>query len=64
VIASLLMPAAALLAVACVLLFDLSPHAFVTFGDAFSEPLGLAAWWVACLVPASAYAVMCLRNAE
>jgi hypothetical protein len=64
VIASLFMPAAALFAVVWALLFDISPHAFVTFGDLFNEPLGLLAWWVACLVPASAYAVMCFRNAE
>ena len=63
-IASLFMPAAALFAVVWAMLFDVSPHAFVTFGDLFNEPLGLVAWWVACLVPASAYAVMCFRNAE
>lgn len=64
VIATLFMPAAALLAALCVTLFNVSPHALVTFGDTFNEPLGLVAWWFVFLLPASAYAVTCVRNAD
>jgi len=64
VIATLFMPAAALLAALCVTLFDVSPHAFVTFGDTFNEPIGLVAWWFAVLVPASVYAALCVRSAD
>jgi hypothetical protein len=64
VVATLFMPAAALLAALCVALFDVSPHAFVTFGDTFNEPLGLVAWWFVLLIPASAYAAVCVRNAD
>ena len=56
------MPAAALLGAVCVVLFDVSPHAFVTFGGTFNEPLGLVAWWTAMLLPAFTYAVLCLRD--
>ena len=63
-VATLFMPAAALLAALCVALFDVSPHALVTFGDTFNEPLGLVAWWFVSLIPASAYAAVCVRNAD
>jgi len=56
------MPAVALLAAVGVVLFDLSPHAVVTFGDTFNEPVGLLAWWTALLPAALAYAVFCLRD--
>jgi hypothetical protein len=45
-----------------VVLFDVSPHAFVTFGGIFNTPLGLTAWWAALLPPAWLYAVLCLRD--
>jgi hypothetical protein len=57
------MPAVALLAAVGVVVFDVSPHAVVTFGDTFNEPVGLMAWWTALLPPAFAYAVLCLRDA-
>ena len=64
VIATLFMPAAALLAAVYVTLSGVSPHAFVTFGDTFNEPIGLVAWWFAVLVPASVYAALCVRSAD
>ena len=62
VVATLFMPAAALLGALCVVLFDVSPHAFVTFGGTFNAPLGLMAWWAALLPPAWLYAILCLRD--
>jgi hypothetical protein len=56
------MPVVALLAAACVVVFGVSPHAVVTFGDTFSEPVGLLAWWAGLLPPACAYAVFCLHH--
>jgi hypothetical protein len=56
------MPVVALLAAVCVVAFGISPHAVVTFGDTFNEPVGLLAWWTAFLPPAFAYAVLCLRD--
>lgn len=62
VVATLAMPALGLLAAVCIVLFDVSPHALVTFGGTFNEAVGLLAWWTALLPPAWAYAVFCLRN--
>jgi hypothetical protein len=62
VVATLFMPAAALLAAVCIIFFDASPHAIVTFGGTFSEPVGLLAWWAALLPPAWLYAVLCLHD--
>lgn len=62
VVATLAMPALALLAAACIVLFDVSPHALVTFGGTFNEPVGLLAWWTALLPPAWAYALYCLHS--
>ena len=56
------MPVVALLAAICVLVFDLSPHAVVTFGGTFNEPIGLLAWWAALLPPSWAYALFCLHT--
>lgn len=62
VLATLFMPAVALLAAVCSVLFDVSPHTIVTFGGNFNEPLGLLAWWAALLPGAWTYAVLCLRS--
>jgi hypothetical protein len=51
----LFLPLGALLALLCYLIFDVSLHAFVTFGDRLSEPFGLVAWWVIAWLLARAY---------
>jgi len=56
------LPAGALLAGFCDLVFGISPHAFVTFGGIFNEPIGVLAWWAAAFFPAAAYAALCLRD--
>jgi hypothetical protein len=56
------LPVGLLLALACVLLLGLSPHAVLSFGGAMSEPLGAIAWWLGSLVPAGVYSVWCLRG--
>ncbi len=56
IVATLLcVPLWALTALACNLLFDLPPHAFVTFGDRLNEPAGALAWWALAWLPASIY---------
>jgi hypothetical protein len=62
VLATLFMPVVALLAAVCVLVFNLSPHAVITFGGTFNEPIGLLAWWAALLPPSWAYALFCLHS--
>jgi len=52
----------AVLATLCVVIFGMSPHAVVTFGGAFSEPVGLLAWWATLLPPSLAYALFCLHS--
>jgi hypothetical protein len=58
-----LLPVGGLLALVSLLAFDISLHAFVTFGDRLSAPVGLVAWWVLVLIPASVYAVI-MRHEE
>jgi hypothetical protein len=53
--------AGALLAVASYVLFGVSLHAFVTFGDSFGVFAGLLAWWVVGFVPAYVYAAVLLH---
>ena len=52
------LPAGVLVGAACYLAFGISPHAFVTFGGTFSGPVGMAAWWLLGLLPASVYAIL------
>jgi len=56
------MPAVAVVAALCVVVFGLSPHTIVTFGGTFNEPVGLFAWWAALLPPSLAYALFCLHQ--
>ena len=51
-----------MLAALCAVVFGLSPHSVVTFGDVFNEPVGLLAWWATLLPPSLAYAVFCLHQ--
>jgi hypothetical protein len=62
VLATIFMPAVAVLAALCAVVFGISPHAIVTFGGTFGEPLGLLVWWAALLPPSLAYAVFCLHQ--
>ena len=48
-------PLGALADVLCYLVFDLSLHALITFGDRLSGPLGLLAWWALAWLPAVIY---------
>ena len=62
VVATLLcLPVGALAAGFVFLVFGVPLHAFVSFGGAFSEPVGLIVWWAIGLVPALVYAVICSR---
>ena len=51
-------PVGGLLGAASWLAFDVSPHAFLTFDDTFSSPVGLMVWWLVLLLPASIYAII------
>jgi hypothetical protein len=57
-----LLPVGLLVALACALVPAFSLNAAVTFGGTFSGPVGLFAWWVALLVPATIYSALCLRT--
>jgi hypothetical protein len=56
------MPVVALLVALCAFAFQISPHAVVTFGGTFTEPMGLLVWWAALLPPSWAYALFCLHS--
>jgi len=58
-----LLPIGGLLALLSLLAFDVSLHAFVTFGERLSAPVGVAVWWLLVLIPASVYAVI-MRHEE
>ena len=51
-------PVCGLLAILCIVVFDMTLLGFVTFGGALSAPLGVLAWWALVLVPAAVYAVI------
>ena len=53
-----LLPIGGLLAVVSILVFDISLHGFVTFGERLSAPVGVLAWWALVLIPSSVYAVI------
>jgi hypothetical protein len=62
VLATIFLPAVAVVAALCIVVFGISPHSLVTFGGTFSEPVGLFAWWAALLPPSLAYALFCLHQ--
>ena len=56
IVATLLfLPLGGLLALLSYLIFDVSLHTFVTFGERLSAPLGVLAWWVLAWLAARAY---------
>ena len=52
---ALFVPAGAILAFLCFLLFGVSLHGFVTFGGLLHPVAGLILWWAALLVPSLVY---------
>ena len=61
IVATLLwLPVGALLAWLSFGILDISPHAFVTFGDALNRFQGLLAWWAFGFLAALAYVAFLL----
>jgi hypothetical protein len=62
IVATLALPVAGFFAWIASLVFGFSFYGLVTFGGTLSGPLGLLAWWAACLIPSWIYAGICLRT--
>ena len=64
IVATLGLPVAAFFTWIASLVFGFSLHAVMTFGGTLNGPVGLLAWWTACLIPSWIYAGICLRSNE
>ena len=53
-----LLPIGGLLALLCILAFDMSLQGFVSFGGRLPAPVGVLAWWALILIPSSVYTVI------
>jgi len=61
IVATLFLPVAAFFTWIASLAFGFSLYGVMTFGATLNGPLGLLAWWLACLIPSWVYAGLCLR---
>ena len=53
---ALFVPFGAIAALLSFLVFGISLHGFITFGDVLNAPEGLIAWWAVLLIPSLVYA--------